>query len=280
MFKKATKTNLKLRLALSGVSGAGKTYTGLAIASYLGSSVAVIDTEHGSASRYADRFNFDVCELTEFHPIKYIEAINEAARQGYEVILVDSLTHAWFAQLEIVGQAKNSFTAWGPINQIERKLINTIVGCPAHIICTMRSKTEWDTSQVNEKGKMLPKKIGTAPVQREGIQYEFDVFGEITQEHILHITKSRCFDLQDKSFANPGRDIAEILLTWLTDNWQEKAVNWAVNIGENGYTLEKTMALQLAQEAKDKADFTRRARAMFNEFAEAEKEKHKESAQN
>lgn len=104
MFKKATKSQIKIRLALSGASGAGKTFSALSIASYLGKSIAVIDTEHGSASRYADKFSFDVCELENHHPFKYIEAIETAEQAGYEVIIIDSLSHAWFSELELAGK--------------------------------------------------------------------------------------------------------------------------------------------------------------------------------
>lgn len=231
MFKKATKDQIKIRLAISGASGSGKTFSSLAIASHLGKSIALIDTEHGSASRYADIFDFDVCELNDFHPAKYIEAIQEAERAGYEVIIIDSLSHAWFAELDMVDQAKNKFTAWKPVRELERKLIATIIECNVHIIATMRSKTEWDTSQVEPKtGKMKPEKIGTAPIQTNGIEYEFDIFGEMNQNHILHISKSRCSELQDQSFLNPGSELAERLLSWIKPwhNWksEEDAIAW------------------------------------------------------
>ena len=232
MFKKATKDQIKIRLAISGASGSGKTFSSLAIASHLGKSIALIDTEHGSASRYADIFDFDVCELNNFHPARYIEAIAEAERASYEVIIIDSLSHAWFAELDMVDQAKNKFTAWGPVRELERKLIATIIGCNAHVIATMRSKTEWDTSQTDERGKMKPVRIGTAPIQTSGIDYEFDIFGEMNQNHILHISKSRCPELQDQSFLNPGAELASLLLSWIKPwhNWksEEDAIAWGL----------------------------------------------------
>src|SRR6266704_3921166 len=59
-FRKAVQFGAKLRLAVCGPSGSGKTYTLLALATELGGSIAVVDTEHGSASKYADIFEFDV----------------------------------------------------------------------------------------------------------------------------------------------------------------------------------------------------------------------------
>jgi predicted YcjX-like family ATPase len=78
-FKKAIKRRQRLRLAIDGVSGSGKTYTALAIASGIGGKIAVIDTEHGSASLYADRFDFDTLELERFQIEDYIEALQSAA---------------------------------------------------------------------------------------------------------------------------------------------------------------------------------------------------------
>lgn len=215
MFHKATKGNIKIRLGLAGTSGSGKTMTSLAIASYLSKKIAVIDTERGSAARYADLYDFDSCELEEFHPLKYIEAIQMAEKAGYEVIIIDSLSHAWLAELNIVNASKNKFAAWSPARELERKLIDAIVSCQAHVICTMRVKTVWDLSAKDQYGKVKPEKVGTAPVQASGIDYEFDVFGEINSQHVLKITKSRCPDLQDREFIKPGADVARILALWM-----------------------------------------------------------------
>lgn len=215
MFRKATKSQIKIRLALSGASGSGKTFSALAIASKLGGSIAVIDTEHGSSSRYADRFDFDVCELANHHPGQYIAAIEAAERAGYEVIVIDSLSHAWFSELELAGKG---FDGWKTVRPLERKLIDAMVGSKSHIIATMRSKTEWVMEEYTAKDgrtKTAPKKIGTAPVQSPGIEYEFDVAGELNHEHILTISKSRCSELTDRTFLYPGREIAEILKSWI-----------------------------------------------------------------
>lgn len=233
MFKRATKSQIKIRLAISGASGSGKTFSSLAIASHLSKKIALIDTERASASRYADLFSFDVCELTNYHPSNYIEAITAAEVSGYEVIIIDSFSHAWFAELDLVDRAKNTFTAWKDVRPLERKLIDTITSSQCHIIATMRSKTEWDTSQTDPKtGKMKPVKIGTAPIQTSGIEYEFDIAGELSQDHILYISKSRCPRLADQSFLKPGKDLAYALRAWMGEVWllwksEEDAIAWA-----------------------------------------------------
>jgi predicted ATP-dependent serine protease len=157
MFKKATKENLKLRLALSGASGSGKTYSALSIASHLGKRIAVIDTERGSASKYADLFSFDTCELTNYHPSKYIEAIKSAEENGYEILVIDSLSQAWFSELELAG---GRFDGWSKVRPLARKLLDAMIGSKCHIIATMRSKTEWliEENQKNGKASYSPKK--------------------------------------------------------------------------------------------------------------------------
>jgi ABC-type dipeptide/oligopeptide/nickel transport system ATPase component len=217
MFTKATKTQARLRLALCGPSGSGKTYSALEIAKHLGTPIAVVDSEHGSASKYADRFDFDVCNLTDFHPSRYLEAIKAAGEAGYKVIVIDSLSHAWFAELELAGK---SFDGWKNVRPLERALIDAMLASPAHIIATMRTKTEWVMEEyVNKQGKTCsaPKRIGTAPIQASGIEYEFDLAGEIDLNHLLTISKSRCPDLSNTTHLNPGKELADTMLQWLTE---------------------------------------------------------------
>ena len=221
MFVKATKDKIKIRLAISGASGSGKTYSALAIASHLATPIALIDTERGSSRKYADKFDFDVCELTDFHPSRYIEALEAAEQAGYGTIIIDSLSHAWYWELDAAASQRNSFSGWKNVRPLERKLIDAIVGCRAHVIATMRTKTEW-VVETNSKGKAEPRKVGTAPVQTSSIEYEFDIAGEINQQHILTITKSRCSELADKTFLNPSRNVAVVLNEWIGQPWR----NW------------------------------------------------------
>ena len=137
-FAKATKKAAKLRMALIGPSGAGKTYTALAIGTSLGEKVAFIDTEHGSASKYAGRdgFNFDVLELDSFHPQTYIDAIKAAEQAGYDVLVIDSLSHAWMGKdgaLELVdkaakrSQSTNTFAAWRDVTPLHNALVEVMI---------------------------------------------------------------------------------------------------------------------------------------------------------
>lgn len=225
LFKKATKKDSKARVALCGPSGSGKTFTGLTIAKYLsgGGQVAVIDTEHGSASKYADLFEFDCHEPSKYDPRELIDHIKQAAESSYKVIFIDSLSHYWMGkggELEIVdsiskrSQNGNSFNAWRDVTPIHNQLVDTIISSPIHIIASMRTKTEW-VIEKNEKGKSAPRKIGMAPVMRDGIEYEFDICGDLDQENTLTVTKSRCPELSGQVIHRPGKDMAETLIRWL-----------------------------------------------------------------
>ena len=97
-FRKAVKQDAKLRLALCGPSGSGKTYTLLKLATELGGPVAFIDTERGSARKYADLFEFDVVELSSFDPVLLVRIVDQAASAGYRVLCIDSLSHFWMGK--------------------------------------------------------------------------------------------------------------------------------------------------------------------------------------
>jgi len=225
LFKKAVKSRAKLRLALIGPSGSGKTYSALAIAAGLGKKVAFIDTEHGSASKYADLFEFDVLELASYSPERYIEALKAAAAAGYEVIVIDSLSHAWMGKdgaLELVDRAAarsksgNSFGAWREVTPQHNAMVEAIITSPCHVICTMRSKTEY-VQDKDERGKTVIRKVGLQPVQRDGMEYEFDVVGDIDHDHKLVVTKSRIPALSDAVINRPGANLAAQLRVWLDE---------------------------------------------------------------
>jgi energy-coupling factor transporter ATP-binding protein EcfA2 len=222
-FVKATKKKLKARVALIGPTGSGKTMTALKMArGFAGSEgrIAVIDTEHGSASKYSgDVADFDVLELTSYEPSAYIDAIYEAASCGYSVVIVDSLSHAWMGEGGILDQkdkAGGKFDAWRNLTPQQNDLVKAIVAAPLHVIATMRAKMEYLVEK-DDRGKTSVTKVGLAPVQRDGLEYEFDVIGEINVEHTMHITKSRCAALADQRIRKPGDDVAAAILAWLND---------------------------------------------------------------
>jgi hypothetical protein len=225
MFKPATKEQSRGRVALIGPAGSGKSFTGLIIATTLanGGKVAVIDSERGSASKYAELFAFDVCELSSFAPLDYVKFIHEAEAAGYAALLIDSLTHAWSGvdgALEQVDRAAarmrspNSYTAWREVTPMHNALVDAMLQSPMHIVATMRAKTEYILED-DGKGKKVPRKVGMAPVQRDGMEYEFDVTADLDWEHQLVVSKSRCPAVDGAVIRKPDKKFAQAILDWL-----------------------------------------------------------------
>ena len=222
MFRKAEKRQAKLRMALIGPSGSGKTYSSLLIAQGLGGPIAMLDTEQGSGELYADLTEYDVARLTPpFTPDKYIQGIKAAEQAGYNVLIIDSLSHAWAGQgglLEEVDKRKasqkNQFAAWRDVTPMHNALVDAILQSPCHIIATMRSKTAYDF-QKDDKGQLKPVKIGLAPVQRDGMEYEFTVVMDLENEkHMASSTKDRT-SLFDGQYFVPGQETGQALRQWL-----------------------------------------------------------------
>ena len=227
-FKKATKAASKLRLGLIGPAGSGKTMTALRIARGLAGDsgrVAVIDTERGSASLYAGErgLEFDVMELDSYEVDRFLEGLREAEKAGVDVLIIDSLSHAWAGKggiLEFVDATKKrgggGIDAWGKATPLHNQLRDGMLGSSMHIIATMRSKTEYVVEKDERTGKTSVKKIGMQPVQREGMEFEFDVVGDVNAEHELVVTKSRAIFLKDAIVREAGEELGKQLRDWLS----------------------------------------------------------------
>lgn len=218
MFKKATKTGSRLWCALFGPAGSGKTFTALRIATGIGGSIAVIDTERGSASKYADRFNFDVCELNDYRIESYLKALEAAT--AYDIVIIDSLTHSWqelLAEIAVIAKrpnVKNSFAAWAEGTPKQRRFINRMLNGSQHVIATMRSNTEWQTC--NDGGKLKPVRIGLKPEQGKEIEFEFDILLQLDEQHVAYVLKDRSGRYPNAyAIESPGEEFGRDLINWL-----------------------------------------------------------------
>lgn len=219
--RKAERRKAKLRMGIAAPSGAGKTYSALLLAFGIGGKVGLIDTEHGSGDLYAHLGDYDVISLTAPYTVnKYREAIKAFEDADYTTIIIDSLSHAWAGdgglldkQGKMADRGTNSFAAWRTITPEHNALVDSMLQSKCHIIATMRAKQEY-VLETNDKGKQQPKKVGMAPVQREGMEYEFTVMLDVDMHHIASASKDRT-SLFDGQFFKISKDTGQTLLAWL-----------------------------------------------------------------
>lgn len=223
-FGKAMRKKAKLRLALTGPSGSGKTYGALQIAVGIGGKIALIDTEKGSASLYAHLAEFDVLELDPpYTPERFIEAVKAAEDAGYDILIIDSITHEWSGVggcLELVDEVArarykgNSWSAWNDITPRHRAFLDALLRSTMHIIATARSKTE--TAQTEENGRKKVVKLGMKAEQRDGVEYEFTTVLDIVHDgHFAIATKDRTGLFADTDPKQITPDTGKTLLNWL-----------------------------------------------------------------
>lgn len=231
--RKAERKKAKLRLGIAGPSGAGKTYSALKLAFGLGGKVGLIDTEHGSGDLYANIGDYDIINIEAPYTVqKYRDAIKAFEDAGYGVIIIDSLSHAWAGdgglldkQGKIADRTGNSYTAWRQVTPDHNALVEDLLNSPCHVIGTLRVKQEY-VLETNEKGKQVPKKVGLAPVMRDGIEYEFTVFMDVDQAHNASASKDRT-TLFDGQVFRISEETGKALLRWLDDGVEVSRISEA-----------------------------------------------------
>ena len=229
LFQKAERKKAKLRLSIDGPSGSGKTHSALLVAGGLApeGKIFLIDTERDSATLETGKPGipeFFHAPLTPpFTPAKYREYIQAAADEGADVIIVDSLSHAWSGSGGVLDmhdnaaraqRGGNSWAAWREVTPEHNSLVDGILQAPCHIICTMRTKTAWEVVETTN-GKKAPQKIGLKPEQREGMEYEFTLVLDLALDgHIATASKDRTSLFDGKHFVPEvatGQELAEWL---------------------------------------------------------------------
>lgn len=230
-FKPAQRKNAKLRLAIAGPTGAGKTYGALLLAKGLGGRIAVADTENSSAELYEDIVQFEHANLQPpYTPEKFIDAIKAAETAGFDTLILDSITHEWSGVggcLEIVDKLAsttfkgNSWGAWSQVTPRHRKFIDAMLQSSINIIVTLRSKME--TIQTNDNGKKKVEKVGMKAEQRDGIEYEFTTVLDLTHNNFAIATKdrTRLFLEHRQLTANDGVALKE----WLNSGSANACIN-------------------------------------------------------
>jgi hypothetical protein len=227
-FKKAERKQTALKIAITGPSGSGKTFSALLIAAGIGKKIAVVDTENGSASLYAGMdkgslagIEFDTLPIEPPYTIqKYVEAIDMAEKAGYDVLLIDGISPAWAGEGGLLEKKDamdqrggNSYTNWAGITKEHEQFKARLLTADIHLICTMRSKQDY-VLELNAKGKSVPKKVGMAPIQRDGMEYEFTTVLDLAMDHNAIASKDRT-SLFDGQIFKPTQMTGKKIMDWL-----------------------------------------------------------------
>lgn len=217
-FQKAKKEKVWTKVLLGGASGSGKSYSALRLATGIakksGSRIAAIDTEAGRIRYYANEFDFDDLQLSEpYTPEKYIDAINDAIEGGYQILIIDSISHEWNYCVETHDKMPgNSYTNWQKITPMHNRFMEKVLQCPMHVIATVRGKDEYVLEEKN--GKQTPKKVGLGYKQRDGVEYEYTVTFNIDQDtHVSSVSKDNTHIFEGRYEVLTEKD-GEALYDW------------------------------------------------------------------
>jgi len=267
--ERAVRSKQKARIAGVGVAGSGKTMSFLRMACTMArleeGRALCIDSEAGKSRMYGqaevmdELLDFDCIVLQEFAPLQYVAALEYAAKLGYKAVVVDSLSHAWMGKggaLEMVDEiamrsrsGSDSRTGWRTVSPQHNQLVDALVRAPYHLLVTMRAKTEYVTEK-DDRGRTFQKKIGLQPVQREGLEFEFDVCGDFDLDtNTFMIGKTRLPFLKGKTFVKPGRELAEQIHGWLSSPDAAKSTAKAAPAPEAPPVVEKAEPVTARAEA-------------------------------
>lgn len=232
-FAPAVRRNRLARVAIVGPSGSGKTMTALILARLLAQSmnrrIAVLCTERGSASLYAgevvhgEALAFDTAILNHFAPDDYLAAFQAAGKARYDALVIDSLSHAWIGVGSIMDQrdhakSEERFSIWQKLTPQQRRLMDGVTSFPGHVVATMRTagdyvQEEYTAANGQKRTKIV--KVGTKPIQREELEYEFDLYARMELDNSIRIEKTRCSAMLDKTAIKPGPAYWQPFVDWL-----------------------------------------------------------------
>ena len=247
--KKAVREQIYTKIALMAPSGGGKTYSSLRLATGMAreieketgkkAKILMGNTEESRGYYYADEFDYDIVDIDAHHnPEKYVELINLAVENGYDILIIDSSSHEWEGKggcLDIQQQAGGTYQAWSRITPRHQKFIEAISNSPIHIIATMRGKDQYEMVKDEKTGKTAVQKLGVRAKQRDGFEYEFTCTFLIDQKTNAAETQ------KDNTHIFEGQGS-----TILTEKHGEEIIKWA-NSGEKR-TVKKPVIKQAMPE--------------------------------
>jgi hypothetical protein len=225
----AEREKLKFSAMFMGATGSGKTLSALITAKGLVKArypdlddssdefwkkVGILDTEHNRSKVYANTSiagNYVGRFLhIEFEPPydvdSYLAGVDYLKSLGCEVIIIDSITHAWDDSggiLDLHATMGGQFATWQKINPIIKRLYHALTADQdVHIITTVRSKIKYEAAQ-SETGKMKVSKIGLKPIMREDFEYEVLTALHFDEDHKVTVVKDNTQIFEDGVLITP-----------------------------------------------------------------------------
>ena len=234
--KKAKREQIFTKTALMAPSGGGKTYSALRLATGMAqeikkttgkdAKILMGNTEQKRGYYYANEFDYDIVDIDAPHnPEKYVDFIEFAVSEGYDIVIIDSASHEWEGKggcLELQQQAGGTYQSWAKVTPRHNKFINAIADSPIHIICTMRGKDAYEVEK-DDRGRTTVTKLGIGAKQRDGFEYEFTCTFMIDQKTNMATSQKDNTHIFENETA-----------VLLSENHGAKIIQWA-NSGE-GYT--------------------------------------------
>jgi hypothetical protein len=219
-FGKAVRRHRRARMALDGPPGSGTLYTALALATAIGKKVAAIDTQRGKASVYADTFPFDMCPpLSYFSPETLITALAHCADQGYDTVVISTLSQFWngpggVREKAVRAGKRGATSGWNEVRPLEWRMLDALMGYPGHVFVTLRDRLDY-VSEPDEYGNQRRRVIALGPSWRDGLEYEFDIVATMHHPHTLVVTKAPTADLAGAVEPEPGAAFAARIKAYL-----------------------------------------------------------------
>lgn len=238
--KKAKRIQAKVKIAIGGVSGSGKTMSSLLLAfglvkaehpewtdAQVWEKIVIIDSENSSGSLYVgtqvgayrigEYFTIDV--TPPFEEQTLIDALTLCENNNMECVIIDSASSYWTDALETQGKiaerTKNAFAAWRPVKNDLQKMMNKILQARFHVISCYRAKTEY-TQETDGNGKKVVKSLGMGIIAEGNSAYEYTTMLMLDNDHVANATKDRTGIFDGKFFTITPETGAK-LYQWLAE---------------------------------------------------------------
>ncbi len=194
----ATRESVKPLIGLYSRSGCGKTHSALLLMRGLvgpKGRIAVVDTENGRASIFADVIpgGFSVIDLAPpFSAERYWDAL-EVAQENADGIIIDSFTHEWAGEAGVLDQHEAelermagsdwkkrescSMTAWIRCKKAHKRLVERILRLKHPLIVAMRGEDKTHITKENGKTAITTDKF-SSPIQDPRFIFEMLIHAE------------------------------------------------------------------------------------------------------